>query len=65
VSLDAAFETADMLRRSLDLDEPVAGSLLSTINGCVTTAARVAMHNAMQIGGAASVRQSSPVLKNK
>jgi hypothetical protein len=31
VGLGAAFETADMLRRSLGLDEPVAGSLLSTI----------------------------------
>src|SRR6478672_7657839 len=30
--LDAVFETADMLRRSLGLDEPVAGSLLSTSN---------------------------------
>jgi hypothetical protein len=31
-SIGAASETADLLRRSLGLDEPVAGSLLSTIN---------------------------------
>jgi hypothetical protein len=38
--LGAAFEVADVLRRSLGLDEPVAASLLSRQSQrCVTTAA--------------------------